>query len=105
MRWSKSTVAPPSSSHGRPATCCSYDNMLTAHARNPFVGPRKILVAMGDMISRKVTEAQIKMNTLDCIVIGYNEVPFQHYESFLHNYGENSEAYRDLKFSFVTWAA
>ena len=39
--------------------------------------------------------------TLDCIVIGYNEVPFQHYESFLRNYGENSEAYRDLKFSFV----
>ncbi len=39
--------------------------------------------------------------TLDCIVIGYNEVPFQHYESFLHNFGENSEAYRDLKFSFV----
>lgn len=26
------------------------DNMLTAHARNPFVGPRKILVAMGEMI-------------------------------------------------------
>jgi radical SAM PhpK family P-methyltransferase len=39
--------------------------------------------------------------TLDCVVIGYNEVPFQHYESFLRNYGENSEAYRDLKFSFV----
>jgi hypothetical protein len=29
------------------------DNMLTAHARNPFVGPRKILVAMGDMISHE----------------------------------------------------
>jgi hypothetical protein len=27
--------------------------MLTAHARNPFVGPRKILVAMGDMISHE----------------------------------------------------
>jgi len=39
--------------------------------------------------------------TLDCIVIGYNEVPFQHYEKFLRNFGENSEAYRDLKFSFV----
>lgn len=25
------------------------DNMLIAHARNPFVGPRKILVAMGEM--------------------------------------------------------
>jgi p-methyltransferase len=39
--------------------------------------------------------------TLDCIVIGYNEVPFQHYEGFLRRFGENSEAYRDLKFSFV----
>jgi hypothetical protein len=28
------------------------DNMLVAHARNPFSGPRKIVVAMGDMISR-----------------------------------------------------
>jgi radical SAM PhpK family P-methyltransferase len=38
---------------------------------------------------------------LDCIVIGYNEVPFSRYEQFLHTYGEDSEAYRDLKFSFV----
>jgi hypothetical protein len=29
------------------------DNMLICHARNPFVGPRKILVAMGEMISRE----------------------------------------------------
>ncbi|WP_447963615.1 amino acid adenylation domain-containing protein [Nitrospira sp. Ecomares 2.1] len=28
------------------------DNMLVAHARDPFAGPRKILVAMGDMISQ-----------------------------------------------------
>jgi alpha-ketoglutarate-dependent taurine dioxygenase len=27
------------------------DNMLTAHARNKFVGARKIMVAMGDMVS------------------------------------------------------
>jgi amino acid adenylation domain-containing protein len=27
------------------------DNMLTAHARNPFVGPRRIVVAMGEMIA------------------------------------------------------
>lgn len=27
------------------------DNMLVAHARDPFVGPRKIVVAMGDMIT------------------------------------------------------
>ncbi|MDH0897561.1 MULTISPECIES: non-ribosomal peptide synthetase [unclassified Pseudomonas] len=28
------------------------DNMLAAHARDPFEGPRKIVVAMGDMIER-----------------------------------------------------
>src|SRR5947207_5737270 len=38
---------------------------------------------------------------LDCVVIGYNEIPFDRYESFLSKYGENTEAYRDLKFSFV----
>ena len=38
---------------------------------------------------------------LDCVVIGYNEVPFAKYEHFLRNYGENTEAYRDLKFSFL----
>lgn len=38
---------------------------------------------------------------LDCVVIGYNELPFDQYESFLRKYGENTEAYRDLKFSFV----
>ena len=27
------------------------DNMLTAHSRNPFTGPRKIVVAMGEMIA------------------------------------------------------
>src|SRR6185369_2447184 len=27
--------------------------------------------------------------------------PFSRYEQFLHTYGEDSEAYRDLKFSFV----
>ncbi|HEX8351686.1 MAG TPA: PhpK family radical SAM P-methyltransferase [Pyrinomonadaceae bacterium] len=38
---------------------------------------------------------------LDCVVIGYNEMPFGDYEQFLRTYGEDSEAYRDLKFSFV----
>lgn len=28
------------------------DNMLAAHARDPFQGPRKIVVAMGDMVQR-----------------------------------------------------
>ena len=43
----------------------------------------------------------MKDKYLDCLVIGYNELPFERYESFLHTYGEDSEAYRDLKFSFV----
>lgn len=38
---------------------------------------------------------------LDCVVIGYNETPFDEYEGFVRKYGEDSEAYRDLKFSFV----
>jgi len=38
---------------------------------------------------------------LDCVVVGYNEMPFRNYEKFLGNYGEDSVAYRDLKFSFV----
>jgi alpha-ketoglutarate-dependent taurine dioxygenase len=28
----------------------TLDNMLTAHARDPYVGPRKIVVALGDMV-------------------------------------------------------
>jgi alpha-ketoglutarate-dependent taurine dioxygenase len=32
------------------------DNMLTAHSRNPFVGPRKILVALGQMNSESGAE-------------------------------------------------
>jgi alpha-ketoglutarate-dependent taurine dioxygenase len=32
------------------------DNMLVAHARNPFVGPRKIVVAMGRMITAEQAE-------------------------------------------------
>ncbi|WP_186082406.1 TauD/TfdA family dioxygenase [Burkholderia gladioli] len=32
------------------------DNMLTAHARDPFEGPRKIVVAMGEMMSRDPLE-------------------------------------------------
>jgi radical SAM PhpK family P-methyltransferase len=38
---------------------------------------------------------------LDCVVIGYNETPFEEYEALLRKYGEDSEAYRDLQFSFV----
>jgi radical SAM PhpK family P-methyltransferase len=46
-------------------------------------------------------EAMKEERDLDCIVIGYNEIPFQRYERILRSYGEDSEAYRDLKFSFV----
>lgn len=38
---------------------------------------------------------------LDCVVIGYNETPFEEYECLLRKYGEGSEAYRDLKLSFI----
>jgi p-methyltransferase len=38
---------------------------------------------------------------LHCVVIGYNDVPFSEYEAWVGGYGENSEAYRDLRFSFV----
>ena len=47
---------------------------------------------------------EMKDRELDCVVIGYNEVPFERYESFLRSYGEETEAYRDLKFSFVSVA-
>jgi len=43
----------------------------------------------------------IERKSPDCVVIGYNESPFEQYEKLLRNYGEDSEAYRDLKFSFV----
>ena len=29
------------------------DNMLVAHARNPYSGPRKICVAMGELVYQK----------------------------------------------------
>lgn len=38
---------------------------------------------------------------MDCIVIGYNETPFDEYEGMLRIYGTGSGAYRDLKYSFV----
>ena len=35
------------------------DNMLTAHARDPYEGPRKIVVAMGEMTSRSVLQSSL----------------------------------------------
>ena len=43
----------------------------------------------------------MKNQNLDCVIIGYNELPFAQYEKFLRNYGKDTEAYRDLMFSFV----
>jgi p-methyltransferase len=40
-------------------------------------------------------------SSLDCVVVGYNDPPFEVYERLLRQYGEDSEAYRDLRFSFV----
>jgi alpha-ketoglutarate-dependent taurine dioxygenase len=44
------------------------DNMLVAHARDPFEGPRKIVVAMADMydhssLERPTTNARAALNT------------------------------------------
>lgn len=38
---------------------------------------------------------------LDCVVIGYNEQPIGSYEALIARYGRDSEAYRDLRLSFV----
>ena len=35
------------------------NNMLTAHGRNPYVGPRKIVVAMGEMVSKDELEPSV----------------------------------------------
>jgi alpha-ketoglutarate-dependent taurine dioxygenase len=35
------------------------DNMLTCHARNPYVGPRRITVAMGEMAGRVVRQSDL----------------------------------------------
>lgn len=37
----------------------SLDNMIVAHARDPFGGPRKIVVALGDMIEGATLDANI----------------------------------------------
>lgn len=38
---------------------------------------------------------------LDCLLVGYHESPFSVYEEKIRVYGEDSEAYRDLKFSML----
>ena len=34
------------------------DNMLSAHGRNPYTGPRKILVTMGEMFAAKDLQSE-----------------------------------------------
>jgi hypothetical protein len=38
------------------------DNVLTAHARRPFAGERRLLVAMGDMLSFDEVETANKVD-------------------------------------------
>ena len=40
-------------------------------------------------------------DSTDCIVIGYNESPFDQYVELIAKYGRDSEAFRDLQYSFV----
>ena len=40
-------------------------------------------------------------HNLDCIIIGYNEMPFPRFERAVRQFGVRSAAHRDLQFSFV----
>ena len=46
--WASAVILP-----WRESDVFMLDNMLTAHARNPFVGSRKIVVAMAQMAESK----------------------------------------------------
>ncbi|HTG34804.1 MAG TPA: amino acid adenylation domain-containing protein [Thermoanaerobaculia bacterium] len=48
LYWQESVAAP-----WQQGDALMVDNMLVAHARNPFEGPRKIAVAMGEMFRRE----------------------------------------------------
>jgi hypothetical protein len=51
LYWKKAKMFP-----WLPGDMIMLDNMLTAHARMPFEGPRKIVVAMGEMMNEKDLE-------------------------------------------------
>lgn len=51
LYWNLATVAP-----WEKHDVIVVDNMLVSHARNPYSGPRRIAVAMGDMISLKAVQ-------------------------------------------------
>ncbi|UCH92857.1 MAG: PhpK family radical SAM P-methyltransferase [Candidatus Aminicenantes bacterium] len=42
-----------------------------------------------------------KIKTIDCLLIGHNDVDFQEYEKNLRKMGMNSGAYRDLNLNFI----
>src|SRR6266851_2801928 len=42
-----------------------------------------------------------RIPALDCVVIGYNETPFEDYWRLVSTYGAQAEAYRDLRLSCV----
>ncbi len=43
------------SSRGRQGDLIALDNMIVSHARRPFAGERKIIVAMGKMMHAEDT--------------------------------------------------
>jgi alpha-ketoglutarate-dependent taurine dioxygenase len=46
----------------QPGDMVTLDNMLTAHARDPYVGPRKIVVALGDMVDGSQLPQNVAMD-------------------------------------------
>ena len=54
------------------------DNMLTAHARNPYVGPREIAGSMGEMMTDKdiLSEITAKMNSPELDLTSTSLLPF-----------------------------
>ncbi len=42
-------------------------------------------------------------NTIDCLFIGHNEIPFEQYEKNIKTMGPKSGAYRDLKLNYIMY--
>jgi amino acid adenylation domain-containing protein len=62
----------------QPGDVLMLDNMLTAHGRNPYVGPRRIVVAMAQMYSAPSQSQQIATQDKKC------GTGFQNSTEFLH---------------------
>ncbi len=76
------------------------DNVLTAHARNPFSGERKLLVAMGSMRSyawiRGPQQAHIMGGGIvmsDVLLQGFQLSPQQKHLWLMHNSNSSSTHY------------